>query len=399
VRICKIYDADYPWDVRVEKILSTLVGYGHDVHLVCRNLKERPIYECLDRVHIHRLPRLTREGINYAVSFPAFCNPIWIWTILRVVKSRAIDLIIVRDLPLALAAILVGRLCRVPVILDMAEHYPAMIRDAWRYEGLRPANLLLRNPLMVSLVERACVRWADMILTVIEESKSRLMEQYHLDGSKVSVVSNTPRLSEANGPAEDCASPEPNEMMRLIYVGGLEAARTLDVVLRGMALEKGKRRSCLTVLGIGNGAERLRELVRELEIEERVSFKGWVGHSAIGAYIRSSDIGIVPHPVTAHTNTTVPNKLFDYMAHSKPVLASDTRPVQRIVQSEACGLIYRHDSPRDFQTQLARLGDSKVRVELGTNGRTAVCRTYNWGTDSSTLLQVVAHASTRGQRT
>ena len=37
MRICKIWDADYPWDVRVEKVARSLTEAGHEVHLVARN--------------------------------------------------------------------------------------------------------------------------------------------------------------------------------------------------------------------------------------------------------------------------------------------------------------------------------------------------------------------------
>ena len=38
--ICKVWDADYPWDVRVEKVSRSL-GREHDVHLVARNGKRK----------------------------------------------------------------------------------------------------------------------------------------------------------------------------------------------------------------------------------------------------------------------------------------------------------------------------------------------------------------------
>ena len=41
MRILKIYDGDYPWDVRVEKITQSLLGAGHEVRLLCRNLGGR----------------------------------------------------------------------------------------------------------------------------------------------------------------------------------------------------------------------------------------------------------------------------------------------------------------------------------------------------------------------
>src|SRR3990172_5189513 len=146
MRICKIYDGDYPWDVRVQKILLTLVEKGYEVHLVCRNLAKRPTYEYLDKVHIHRLTYFKNDGINSVFSFPAPFNPLWLRTIMRVIRKNKADLIIVRDLPLTLAAILIGRIYGIPVVFDMAEDYPAMVRDIWRFSGFKAANLLARNP-------------------------------------------------------------------------------------------------------------------------------------------------------------------------------------------------------------------------------------------------------------
>ena len=389
MRICKIYDGDYPWDVRVEKITSTLVKNGHEVHLLCRNLKKRPVYEYLNKVHIYRLPYSKYSYINNILGFPAFFNPLWLLMIYRIVRKYSADLILVRDLPIALSAVFIGRLCRLPVIIDMAEDYPAMVRHILKSEGFNPMNLIIRNPFLVECIEALCVSRVDRIFTVILESKSRLMDQYHLDRSRIHIVSNTPRLSDVNMMELTDRIPEPSRTIKLIYIGGLQEARNLDVVLKGMAVNTENIDCTLTILGTGRGEDNLKKLVKTLRIQNKVIFKGWVEHNAIGNYLRTSDIGIIPHAVTKHTNTTVPNKLFDYMAYAKPVLASDTKPVQRIIDSECCGLIYRYDSPEDFRDKLGRLTDRKIRASMGANGRKAIELRYNWELDSGNLLDAI----------
>ena len=72
MRILKIYDGDYPWDVRVEKITQSLLGAGHEVRLLCRNLGGRPRSErAADGLEIVRLPTPA------PLSFPFPANPIW----------------------------------------------------------------------------------------------------------------------------------------------------------------------------------------------------------------------------------------------------------------------------------------------------------------------------------
>jgi len=54
MRICKIWDADYPWDIRVEKVILALIEAGHAVDLVCRNQARRKCLESNGSVMIRR---------------------------------------------------------------------------------------------------------------------------------------------------------------------------------------------------------------------------------------------------------------------------------------------------------------------------------------------------------
>src|SRR2546425_13281325 len=106
MRILKIYDSDYPWDVRVEKVAHTLVSAGHSVRLLCRNRRGLPRHERLsDGLEVCRLP-----GVSNALSFPFFLNPVWAMCLISQVRRFRPDRLLVRDLPLAPLALAVGRL-------------------------------------------------------------------------------------------------------------------------------------------------------------------------------------------------------------------------------------------------------------------------------------------------
>src|SRR5688572_32489493 len=127
MRICKIWDGDYPWDVRVEKVARSLTEAGHEVHLVARNRQRLPVHERLAEAHVHRLKpwRFLGQRLDAMTMFPAFFNPRWLSSILSTARASRAEMLLVRDLPLAPTAIWVGRLLRIPVVLDMAENYPA----------------------------------------------------------------------------------------------------------------------------------------------------------------------------------------------------------------------------------------------------------------------------------
>ena len=119
MRICKIWDSEYPWDVRVEKVARSLTDAGHEVHLVARNRDRRRERESLAEAEIHRLKpwRIVGKRLDTATMFPAFFNPRWISAVMRTARSNQAQMLLVRDLPLAPTAIWAARRLHVPVVL------------------------------------------------------------------------------------------------------------------------------------------------------------------------------------------------------------------------------------------------------------------------------------------
>lgn len=390
--ICHIWDADFPWDVRIEKISDSL-SKKHEVHLLCRNSARSLRHEKINGFTVHRLPSLPRVfgRVQRLIGFPAFFNPIWVYMIWQTVRAVKAEMILVRDLPLAPTAILVGRLLRKPVALDMAENYPAMIQDVWESQGFSLVNMVVRNPFMVRFIERVCVKWVDHILVVVEESRDRLVAMGVPPG-QISLVINTPTSSRWSGSAEEHPSTggrKSGELV-LVYLGLLERPRGIETAIRAVARvrEDGKGVR-LTIVGSGMHQQDFRQLTVELRLQEHVLFTGWLDYNQAIAVINDSDIGIVPHHATESWNSTIPNKLFDYMSMGKPVIVSDAKPTARIVNEERCGIVFEDRNVEALARAIQHLTDESVREEMGRRGREAVMQRYNWTVDEQRLLRAM----------
>ena len=77
------------------------------------------------------------------------------------------------------------------------------------------------------------------------------------------------------------------------------------------------------------------------------------------------------------------------MASGKPVLASDVKPMVRLVEKTQCGLIYQGDDADDCCAKLLTLQSRELRRELGLKGMKAVAESYNWDTDGKRLMQAL----------
>jgi glycosyltransferase involved in cell wall biosynthesis len=396
--VCKVWDADYPWDVRVEKVCRSL-GREHEVHLVSRNARRRPMYELQDGLHIHRLPApgWRPEPLHRVLGFPAFFNPVWIRSIWRTARRCRARVLLVRDLPLSLSAVLVGRALGIPVVLDMAENYPAMIEDVWDSGRARLGDWIVRNPRFVRLVERLAVRLVDHVVVVVDESRDRLAGM-GVPADKMSVVMNTPMLDRR----EDLASPEdtgarsrPDEMV-LVYLGMLEAPRGLDTAIQAMKQVRHRVPGArLVVIGSGRDERALHAEAQQAGVTDRVEFLGWRDYGEALSYLTRCDVGLVPHHATRSWQTTIPNKLFDYMSLGKPVIVSSARPTQRIVNEERCGLVFQDRDPASLAEAIVTMSDPAVRRAFGARGREAIVRRYNWEADERRLLGVMRRMTDR----
>lgn len=392
-----IWKNDYPWDVRVEKIAQALRSDGHDVYILSANSRGRKRSESLDGIEIRRLPATPSRWLNALVSIPFYLNPFWIHLGHRVVGRERIDLLIVRDLPLILVGLWLKRRFRIPLVLDMAEDYAAMYRETLDLGGWRAwVNLILKNPMLMALVERRTLRHVDHTFVVVEESAKRLQEQHGLPEARISVVSNTPRL-ENFGPITLSPKRRPGSSLQLVYAGLVQEARGLEVLVEALRLlrSRGLQVSC-RIVGDGPYLPRLTHLVSAKGVQAAITFIGWVAHAEVARHVDESDIGVIPHPKNDHTDTTVPNKLFDYMACGKPVLVSNAAPLERIVNSEHCGLAFTAGSAQSLADAVETMDADPAAFEaMGRNGASAIRRRFHWAHDERVLLHALAPLTRR----
>jgi glycosyltransferase involved in cell wall biosynthesis len=76
-----------------------------------------------------------------------------------------------------------------------------------------------------------------------------------------------------------------------LYAGRLLPWKGVSLAIRAVALAEGWR---LVVCGDGEDAKRLRTLARRLEIEERVSFRGWVSRSDLQDEMQAARVLLYP---------------------------------------------------------------------------------------------------------
>ncbi|ATD54261.1 glycosyltransferase [Clostridium chauvoei] len=376
-KILYIWQTEYPWDIRVEKFVKSLSEFN-EVHLLCRNTKKNKEEEFIeeDNYKIHRFP-IKWSNKRY-LSEPLHLNVFWRIFIENKIKEIKPNLIIVRNLPLAKLAIKLGKKYNIEVIFDNAENYPEFIRFFPRYD--KKIFKLIDKMGYLENLENYCVNQSKVTINVIEENTDRIANK-NINRDKMMEIYNVPPINEKFNSIE-------HEGINLCYIGALDDdnLRGTSDLIRAMALIEDKYK--LFILGDGKERNKLEALVKDLKLENKVFFEGAIKYSEIKNYVSKYDIGVVPHRRTAMTDTTMANKIYEYMSWRLAVIATDAIPLKRFVNENKVGVIYESGNHIDLSEKIIELCKYNINEIRNTNYKLHIEK-YNWEIESIKLLNLI----------
>ncbi len=131
----------------------------------------------------------------------------------------------------------------------------------------------------------------------------------------------------------------------------------------------------LIILGEGEMGLFLRTQAKLLDIENRVSFMGYVPSQQLPKFFGVTDTFVLPS-ITAEAFGIV---LLEAMASGKPVVATNVGGIPEVIESSNCGiLVDPGDEYALAEAIFSLLEDGGLRNKLGKNGRKAVEERYSW---------------------
>jgi glycosyltransferase involved in cell wall biosynthesis len=290
---------------------------------------------------------------------------------------------------MAAAGVWAGEKYKLPVIFDMAEDYCAMLREIWKNKKYKGFNLVVRNPYFAKWIENYVIHRFEHIFVVVEEAKD-LVKRMGVRAEKINVIGNTPVLRELEFSESRIPSDVDDLKARysVIYTGGITPDRGLSVVIEAMPYIIQEIKDFLFVIvGRGFEIENLKLQIGKSGLEAYVKWIGWVQHDLLYKYIKASKIGIIPHYVTDHINTTIPNKIYDYMVCGIPIVASDAVPMKRILAEEKCGKTFKSGNAKSLAEAIISIHNDSGT--MGGCGKAAILEKYNWEKDAEEMIDVV----------
>ena len=379
-----VLDREFPPDMRVENEIDCLVKNGHSVHIACYTRKNKPLLEIYKDYTIHRkkISSFIYKSSIGCLQFPFYFN-FWKSFVFEIVQKYKIDVIHIHDLPLAKVGNEVKKKYRIPFIVDLHENWPAYLRISSHTQGL--FGKTLSNNIQWIDYEKKYTSLADRVIVVVEEAKTRL-EKIIENGEKIVIVSNTINLKEIS----DLEYKPDNNFITLFYGGGINFHRGLQSVIQAMGqIVLQNKNVRFWIVGDGSYKSELEEMSKKLNLTEQIKFFGFKPYKEMLDLLSQSDIALIPHLVSDHTNSTIPHKLFQYMFYEKPIVASECEPIKRILIETNTGLTYNPDNVEELSSLILDIANNPEEYSyLKKNGKLWVNKKYNWKFDQDYLLKL-----------
>lgn len=385
-----LLDHKFPPDIRVENEIDALKKAGHIIHLACFSNDNKPELEFSSSCIIHRkkISSFRFKSSVGALKFPFYLN-YWRKFTENLIRELEIDAVHVHDLPLAKVGCYLKEKYNIKFILDLHENWPVLLQLS-EHTNTFLGKILSSNKQWIEY-EREFSLKADALIVVVDEAKKRI-ESLGVDNEKIFVVSNTLNISQFDPILKTGFS---EEGLRLLYVGGINYHRGLQYVLEAINILNNKGiKVVFDIVGDGRYLPKIKELAFNLNLSDNINFHGYKKLTDILEVYNSADIAIIPHIKSAHTDNTIPHKIFQYMYAQIPIVTSNCDPLVRIVEECNCGVSYTFDNPAELSEIIERFeNDRELLYEYIKYGKKAVEEKYNWKNDSKTLCDLYVNLS------
>lgn len=361
---------------RAYKVAHTFVKKGHEV--VFYGLTERKKgtlrgWSNID-VRIMKISSLLPFKIKiFFFWFKLFCN---------LLVSKA-DILYCHDIYPLLPMFLVSRIKKIPYIYDSHEFW----------HGNHHIEERKMMKLFWTGYEKIFIKRAGRVITVSASIAAELERIYGLD--KVEVITNVPaQRIFAELPDHkiiyDIFKIDASKKI-VLYQGGLLFNNGLDTVIK--SFQRVDDEAVLVLIGNGVEKNRLKQLVKDLKLEERIFFKSAVPQSELYRYTSSAYLGLclIKNSGKSFYYST-PNKMFEYIQSGIPQISSSFPEIHNIVQKHKVGITIDPDNELEISAAInLLLHDVELYGEM-KRSCASIKDYYSWEKLEDKLEEIVVDA-------
>ena len=351
----------------VHDLSKRLIKDGHDVTVVTYREGNLPYYENDKGVNVYRVD-------NFMINLNNFIDWIMQMNFNLIAKANEImskegkfDVIHAHDWLVAYAAKTIKNSYDIPIVSTIHA------TESGRNSGIHDEVQRYIND-----TEWMLTYESTEVIVNSNYMKCELQRLFGLPFEKINVVPNGINLTNFNGIEKDYDFRRQyaldNEKIilftgRLVYEKGIQhLIAAMPKVLQGYHDAK------LIIAGKGGMIDELREQVKNLNIENKVYFTGYLNSKQIAKMYKCADVAVFPSTYEPFGIVTL-----EAMLAGIPVVVSDIGGLNEIVEHGVNGMkSYTGNSNSIADSILSLLYDQRLTSEIVKNAKLKVKNEYNW---------------------
>ena len=357
-KICMPVYSYYPFDPRVRRVAEALVEKGHLVDVICLRGEDEDKFGTYNGVNAYRLPLEHRRGgyLRYLHNYGMFFLLSFLM-LNSLDRKKHYNTMHVHSLPDFLVFITLFQKKRgLKIVLDLHEAMPEIF--AARFDK-NMDSILVKFPIFLERISHA---FATHIITVNDTIKNIYITR-GVPKEKISVIMNSPdeKLGGKLDLKEFKAKLNLDEKYKLVFVGGINYERNIEVILEAMAKLKSQIPNLYFILfGHMYGhkgesyKEQLKIRVQKLGLENSVYIGEKLNPEEVSSYLDLTDFGVVSYIRNPLTEVAVPNKVFEYIALNKPLIVCRLKALHSLLADDAV-LYYEPENAHDLAAKMLQL--------------------------------------------
>jgi glycosyltransferase involved in cell wall biosynthesis len=388
LRVCMLTYSFYETDARVRKYAETLARQGDHVDVLSLKREGQHAHDFLDGVNIYRIQERSvdeKGKFDYLYKLIKFLINSTFQLTKKHIMSRY-DIIHVHSVPdfEVLAAIL-PKVCGTKIILDIHDPVPDFFSAKFGiHKGKHSIYIKALN-----LIEYISANFADQVITVTDYWKEKIAKRSGIADEKIAVIMNLPdtRIFNFKNATKEHKS---KTDFTLLYPGTLNKHCGLDIAIRAVNLVRDEIPSMkFLIYGTGSELNNLKSLVKELNLENIVSFHNSVPLTSIPEIMHKADVGIaLLSGYDEYSQQALNVKLFEFLSLGLPAIATRTKSVEYYLDNRAL-LLSEPNDPTDVARCIKEIyGNAGKRNELINKGLEFI-KKHNSETEMIKYLRII----------
>jgi len=384
-----IEDGSFTYDNRVIQETNALINAGWDITVISPKCSIDPYYKKFNnKLRSYYYPKPTIESIfGHIIEFfftLFFGSGLSFWIFIRHGFSvfhacNPMDILWLIALPYKI----MGK----KFIFDQHDLVPELIVSR---SHISINNLFCK---IFIFFEKCSYKLADAVIVTNNSFKKIALNRGRKRPQDVFIVRNGPELNKFRKATRMMNIRNKNEIL-IGYLGNMNPQDGVEYLLMAAEIIIKKRKiSNIKFILIGGGSSQLRliELSKKMGLENYVIFVGKLFGDELMSILNTCDICVQPDPFNPLNDKSTMNKVLEYMALEKPIVAFNLNETR--ISCGNAALYAKPNSMHDFAEKILYLvNHPKLGIRMGQIGRERIERKFSWKYSIPHLINAYEHA-------